>query len=364
MKFLSHFLNILIFFILCFLMSFTYQYTFIFKDGIYILIFLISLIFIGIISVLLHELGHFLFGKLTGYKLILFRLFNKVYIKETKKKNKSFQPGILGQCLMYYDNYENKQPYLLYNYGGVIINYLLLIIFSIIYIYINNDIVRIISFSGSFVNFVLAYSNIALFKNQPNDGRNIKEISESNDNKRLYFKQLKNSKSLFVSDSFNDLDLEYDLDLFDSYLSFQNFLLIYYKLFDEEKYEEAFNLMEYLYLNKENMILLYQYLIIFEYVFISFYLNKDINYNELIKELPLKIINVVKNNPNLIYKKFYITNLLINNNNNNYILDEQIIKLKQLNEKEIELPMKKVYNKIIKYFEEYVRKSDSSTKEN
>ena len=55
-----------------------------------------------ILQLILHEAGHYLFGRLTGYTFVSFRIDNYTWIKENGKLVlKRFKiPGTGGQCLM------------------------------------------------------------------------------------------------------------------------------------------------------------------------------------------------------------------------------------------------------------------------
>ncbi len=54
------------------------------------------------IHVLIHEAGHLLFGKLSGYRFLSFRLFSYMWVmdEERIRFKRLTTPGIIGQCLM------------------------------------------------------------------------------------------------------------------------------------------------------------------------------------------------------------------------------------------------------------------------
>ena len=85
-----------------------------------------------ILQVIIHEAGHLVFGLLSGYKFISFRVFDFKIIKDENEKLKiRFErlAGTGGQCLMRAPEYvEGKFKYKLYLLGGVIFN----IVFSIV----------------------------------------------------------------------------------------------------------------------------------------------------------------------------------------------------------------------------------------
>lgn len=88
-----------------------------------------GLFFIAIIGymihIIIHEAGHLVFGLMTGYSFVSFRIGSLTLIKEDGKfRVKRFNiPGTAGQCLMMPPELkEDKFPFIIYNFGGVIMN--------------------------------------------------------------------------------------------------------------------------------------------------------------------------------------------------------------------------------------------------
>ena len=84
------------------------------------------LIFITLyMQILLHEGGHWLFGRLSGYRLVSFRILQFTIIREgTKLRIKCFDiAGTGGQCLLSPpDRPAEDVPVFWYNAGGVLMN--------------------------------------------------------------------------------------------------------------------------------------------------------------------------------------------------------------------------------------------------
>ena len=79
--------------------------------------------------VFFHELGHFVFGKISGYEFVLFRIGPFEWKKENEKIKFSVMPQnmmILGQCLMSPPKPKKKvkPKFFLYNAGGLIFSYI------------------------------------------------------------------------------------------------------------------------------------------------------------------------------------------------------------------------------------------------
>ena len=77
-----------------------------------------------IIHIVVHELGHLVFGLLTGYKFSSFRIGSLMLIKTEDKLKfcKYSLAGTGGQCLLMPPKNHKKKPYILYNLGGIFFN--------------------------------------------------------------------------------------------------------------------------------------------------------------------------------------------------------------------------------------------------
>lgn len=96
-------------------------------------VFIFILVFsIGyLLHIIIHEAGHLIFGLMTGYSFISFRVGSITLVKEDEKLHvKRFNvPGTAGQCLMMPPEIEDgKYPLMAYNLGGAIMNLVLAII--------------------------------------------------------------------------------------------------------------------------------------------------------------------------------------------------------------------------------------------
>ena len=78
-----------------------------------------------LLHIIIHEGGHLIFGLLTGYSFVSFRVGSHTFIKEDNKlRYKRFNlPGTGGQCLMMPPPLKTGSfPYVIYNLGGVFMN--------------------------------------------------------------------------------------------------------------------------------------------------------------------------------------------------------------------------------------------------
>lgn len=80
------------------------------------------------VHIIIHEAGHALFGMMTGYKFLSYRVGSFMWEKGADGKvrlSRYSLAGTGGQCLMSPPDYNNGQyPYVWYNLGGAVVNLL------------------------------------------------------------------------------------------------------------------------------------------------------------------------------------------------------------------------------------------------
>lgn len=148
--------------------------------------FIIVFLAVFFIQIILHETGHLLFGLLTGYRFVSFRVGLINLIKQNGKfKIKKYSlANTIGQCLLVPPEPVNgKYPYVLYNLGGVIMNIISSVVFLEIYIAIKdkNSFTAIFFISLAIFGFLTALTNgipmnIGLIAN---DGKNTLSLGKN-----------------------------------------------------------------------------------------------------------------------------------------------------------------------------------------
>lgn len=146
----------------------------------FIVIMFISVLFMFIsffIQAVIHEAGHLVFGLLTGYKFISFRIGSFMFIKKDGKLRIKLYSlvGTGGQCLMMPPPWKEDLPTVLYNLGGCIFNLVFSVIFLILYIFFAKS-----GFFATFLAmlFIVGLGNVLLngiplqVGGISNDGRN------------------------------------------------------------------------------------------------------------------------------------------------------------------------------------------------
>ena len=96
------------------------------------IVLMLVIFYVGyLVHIVVHEGGHLIFGLLTGYKFSSFRIGNRILLKTEQgfQWKKLHIPGTAGQCLLAPPELINgKMPYVLYNLGGVLMNFLVSLI--------------------------------------------------------------------------------------------------------------------------------------------------------------------------------------------------------------------------------------------
>ena len=152
---------------------------------------LVSIVFM----IVTHELGHLIFGLLTGYRFISFRIFSFMLVKSEGKWaiRRMSIPGTGGQCLMAPPPKKNgKFPFVLYNLGGILFCGILSLIPMIIGLSGQKADFRMLFFIFGFVSFVMNLFNAIPTngKSMLNDATNLKMALASDVAKRAFWNQL------------------------------------------------------------------------------------------------------------------------------------------------------------------------------
>lgn len=163
-----------------------------------VLVSLISLFIAGYLQIILHEAGHLLFGLITGYKFISFRIGKLTLIREKRRlKIKYFKvPGTAGQCLLLPPDISPQHlPFTLYNLGGVLMNLFsaivaILLLTTITHIFTP---LKLFLLFTAFIGIIFALLNGIPMKRSGivNDGYNLRLMQKSLESRRALMLQLK-----------------------------------------------------------------------------------------------------------------------------------------------------------------------------
>ncbi|MDR2737208.1 MAG: hypothetical protein LBB49_06540 [Gracilibacteraceae bacterium] len=174
-----------------------------------------SLIFGFVFHIIIHEAGHLIMGKISGYRLVSFRVFSLTFVREKEKwvRKKYSIPGTLGQCLMAPPKMIDGQfPYVLYNLGGFLMN----IIFSVLFFALYWMLFPVLTLSGAMflpcagIGVYLAVFNLIPMRTKglPNDGHNIMTLGKNERARRAFWLVLHINALLSEGRRFRDIPVE------------------------------------------------------------------------------------------------------------------------------------------------------------
>ena len=167
------------------------------------------------LQVIFHEAGHLLFGLLSGYKFVSFRVNNFMIYKKQGKFHvgKYMIAGTGGQCLMSPPELVNgTMPYCLSNFGGVVMNLMIAIASLIIYILCNlGTILEVFWISLTIIGVFFAITNGVPMRlgGIDNDGYNAISLGKEKEALFAFWLQLKVNELLTEGERLKDMPEEW-----------------------------------------------------------------------------------------------------------------------------------------------------------
>lgn len=200
--------------------------------------------------IIIHETGHLIFGLLTGYRFVSFRIFSFIFIKQGDRiiRKKYSVKGTAGQCLMMPSerNEDGSFPFVLYNLGGGLTNLIVSIPFIVVLTYIDNAVICTALFVFILSGVITGITNlIPLDLGVQNDGMNVKGMLKYKFLRDSFYLQLKVYHDLVNG----KLITEYAPDMFalpddsaaDKYtLTTFNYMFAYYCFLAKHDFESAY----------------------------------------------------------------------------------------------------------------------------
>ncbi len=283
----------------------------------------------GFVSIIIHELGHLVFGLMSGYKFLSFRIGN-IMIMKTKKgmkiKRYSIQ-GTAGQCLLAAPKrFRKNTPVIAYNLGGGIFNIIFALVSGLLafLVFSDNGVFTSSLFLFSVVNLFFAATNLIPMGNinpVPNDGSNINSIIKNKNDRYYFWLQLKVHEYMARGKRLSEMPSEWfeypSKEDLNSALSCAVVLNAYSRLLDEKNFEEAKNCIAYINQNSKNLPAYYRNILGVERVFISVILNEGNEYTEMLFNNDIKKFMSKNTSSLVVLRTSYTYEKLINNNRHN-----------------------------------------------
>ncbi len=180
---------------------------------IYPIVFVLFYYVCTVLHTIIHEGGHLIFGLLTGYRFLSFRVLSFTIVKKDGKlmRKKLKVPGTLGQCLMMPPEWKEDEPYpyVWYNLGGGLLN-LVFCLLAIPLFFLHSPLAAWSAGFFMFCGLLFVITNlIPMSIGLPNDGKNCLFCAKDRENQKAFYAQLK--INLMLSDGVSVADLPEDL---------------------------------------------------------------------------------------------------------------------------------------------------------
>lgn len=230
-------------------------------------------------QIIIHEAGHLIFGLLSGYKFISFRIMSFMWVKENGKIKfrRLSLAGTGGQCLMAPpDLVDGKLPVILYNLGGVLLNIAAGILFLGAYFAVTN--IPLLSFAmllSSAIGFISAFMNgVPMHMGTiDNDGYNAFALTRNDKARYAFWVQMKVNEQITKGVRLKDMPDEWFATSSDEEMKNSMVAAIGVfaanRLMDEQNFEDADRLMAHLLEIESGMVGLHRNLIICDRIYLE-----------------------------------------------------------------------------------------------
>lgn len=244
-----------------------------------------------IFHIIVHEGGHLVFGLLSGYRFSSFRVFSFMWVKEGEsvKFKRHSVAGTGGQCLMSPpDIKDGKMPVAWYNLGGSLMN----IIFGLLFLggfFLCGEvsILSAILLLFSLLGFALAILNGVPMRTGTidNDGYNAISLAKDPAALEAFWMQMKVVEETTRGVRLRDMPAEWftvpeDEAMQNSMVAARG-VFACNRLMDEERFDEADELMAHLLSIESGMVGLHRSLLICERIYVELITQ---NRREIIEE--------------------------------------------------------------------------------
>lgn len=214
------------------------------------------LFYAGVFLVInIHELGHLVFGKLLGYRFLMFRAGIFSIHKENGKLKFSLikNVGYGGLCAMIPAEDSDLKDFAIYSTGGIIFNLLTGVLFLFLPEILSLDMIYAVPVYGTgMVSIILALINGWPFfsMNQPTDGMMLFSILKKNPLAERFYESVILSKKLMTGVRPRDLNLKEPKLPLEDHHETGNVLYLYFMALDRGDEESA---RKYILIIEENL---------------------------------------------------------------------------------------------------------------
>lgn len=202
----------------------------------------------AIVQIIIHEGGHLLFGLMSGYKFVSFRLFSFMLVRIDGKMliKRMSLAGTGGQCLLDPpDMQDGHLPYVAYNLGGVIMNLVTAAIFGALAPLVRtSELAFLVFLMLAVIGVAFAVLNgLPMASAVSNDGYNVRSLGQNPEALRSFWLQMKinalSTEGVRLRDMPDEwFELAIDADLKNGMVAVEA-VLRENRLMDEHRFDEA-----------------------------------------------------------------------------------------------------------------------------
>ena len=243
-----------------------------------ILFSLLSAFLGGFLQIIIHEAGHLVFGLLSGYKFVSFRIFNYIILKTRGKlKIKKFGiAGTGGQCLMTPPDCPIEEfKFVWYNLGGVLFNLLFSVIALILWWnVVENEFACIFLMLFALFGVLFALMNgVPMKMFVSNDGMNTKRLRSNIEARRIFANSLR--VNALVQDGVRPKDMPEDFFKLDDKIDFKDYFVMQQYHFvvalylDKQQYDDAYRMYDEIVAHKGEVLELFYVEAVCELIYLS-----------------------------------------------------------------------------------------------
>ncbi len=283
------------------------------------LILLLAGIYLSIfLQLVIHEAGHLVFGKLSGYKFSSFRIGNLMWLNDNGKlKMKRLSiAGTAGQCLMSPPEIiDGKLPIVLYNLGGSLLNIISCVVFMLLYFLCSRiPLLPIFFLTTALIGFAVALTNGIPMRlgTIDNDGYNALSLTKSNEAMRSFWIQMKVNELLSKNIRVKDMPDEWftvpsDESMKNSMCSVIG-VFACGRLIDQHRFEDADALMEHLLEIDSGIVGLHRSLMICDRIYCELIgSNRSDKLDSYLTKAQRKFIKTMKNYPSVLRTEYTLS---------------------------------------------------------
>lgn len=280
-----------------------------------IVILLLALMVSFYLHVIIHEGGHLVFGLLSGYKFVSFRVGSLILYKSNGewKWGKYKLAGTGGQCLMAPPELVNGEiPYRLYNMGGAIMNLVATILVGVLLIVFDlQGMAKSICIIWMFVGAFAAITNgIPMNVGEiDNDGKNALSLGKNKKALRAFWLQLKVNQMQTEGLQLKDMPEEWfvlpdENDMCNTMIAVVG-VLHCNRMMEEKRYEETSKLIDELFTRTTGILGLHKMLLQIDQIFCEIMSNRSEEKLDQFKEKQLqKLMKAMKNFPSVLRTQY------------------------------------------------------------